>query len=98
MCGIALHPQLVGGERGALDPGPDLGERGVARGGGVIGKRSEAAVVTRTEPVDRDMACGGKDPVPDFLSCLHARVNRVSDADEYPSLRRKMLGDDTQDT
>src|SRR5688500_3264953 len=55
----AVRPrrQRLGGHRGALDPRANLGERGRAGGGGIVGERREPAIVGGPELIDRDIAC-----------------------------------------
>ena len=86
--------ELVGGHRGALHPGPDLGEGGVPRGGGVVAERAR----TRSRRRCRAGRAGGmvgrlQHPVADLLGGLDPRVDRVGDADEDPLLGAQVLGD-----
>src|SRR6266487_5489764 len=87
------EPKFPGGEPGALQPGEDLGERGLAAGGGVIAERGEAAVIAGAEPARFDVGGGFQDPVPDLSGGLHLRVDRVDDAHEDALPRPGVFGD-----
>src|SRR5437762_2389147 len=60
------EPELARGEPGAFYASADLGERGLAAGGGVITERGEAAVIVAAEPGRLDAGGGFQHPVPDL--------------------------------
>src|SRR6516164_3402556 len=91
------QPKFPGGELGALYAGADLGERGLAAGGGVITERREAAVIAGAQPARFDVGGGFQDPVPDLPGRLYPRVDRVDDAHENTLPWPGVLGDGAQD-
>ena len=88
--------ERLGGHRGALDARANLGERGLAGGGGVVGEWREPAIVGGPELIDRDVACRFKDAIADELGRLDRRVDRRHHPDEHPLIGLEMPADDLE--
>ena len=86
------------GQRGSLDPSCDLGESGVAGRRHVIGEGREAAVITGSQLIGRNVAGREQHPVAHLLRSLYLRVDGIRDSDENPRACRKMIGDHRQDS
>ena len=81
--GLSVCPaaELGLGELRALDPGPDLGERGLARGRDIVAERGEAAIVGAAEPLRTQMLSRFQNALAHLLGSLDARVDGIGDAD-----------------
>src|ERR1039457_5811394 len=72
---FASHPRAVQARL-------DLPKRRITRGGAVVDKRGEAAVVGRSQPVEGQEARGLEHAVANLLGGFHIRVGGIDHADK----------------
>src|SRR5882724_10587302 len=92
------HAELLRCQLCALDPSSDLGEGGLSAGRRIVAEGGETAVVTGSEPVDRDIFRRLEDTVSDLLWSLDPGVDGVDDSNEDPAVGRGMFLDDAEDS